>query len=232
VCRVPFDVTPAAALPPADRFLPWAADVARGVAAAWRFVPGSQEDDDLAQAAALAVCELHARFDPAQVPAGGNPVGLFRGWAHRTVLTACHREAARLKNGGTYRTRRGPAGPAVPYLAALTTPAGDPYDPPAPPPADPDDPGGLYDLTDDTRFRPWEFDPMAPTVTAAPVPELDARIATLRAEADALENARPVLAQLAGLVQTAPLLRAVILAQFADPPDRPKGKPRPKPAAA
>lgn len=224
---------PCPALPPVEAFLSWAADVARGVAAAWRLVPGSQEDDDLAQVAALAVCELYPRYRDERRPAGGDPDGLFRGWAHRSVLTACHREAERLRNAGTYHTRRGPAGPAVPYLADLTTPAGDRYDLPAPPAAHPADPDGLYDLTDDTRPRPWEHDPMTPTATPAAVPELDARIAALRAEAEALEQARPVLAQLAGLVRTAPLLRAVVLAEFADPP-KAAGKPkaRPKPAAA
>ena len=62
--------------------------------------------DDLEQTALLAMVRYAMTFDPSRVPADGDVVGAFRGYAHRELQSECRREARRLRNGGTYRTRR------------------------------------------------------------------------------------------------------------------------------
>lgn len=93
--------------------LKWARMIARGVRKAFQFIPGSQEEQDLEATAFLAIVELAKRFDPTKVPPGGDPVGAFRGWAAIEVRCRCQREARRLRNGGTYNTRREIAGRAL-----------------------------------------------------------------------------------------------------------------------
>jgi hypothetical protein len=66
----------------------------------------SQEEKDLESVAYLALVELARRFDPAKAPAGAATVDAFRGWAAVEVRCRCRREARRLRNGGTYHTRR------------------------------------------------------------------------------------------------------------------------------
>jgi hypothetical protein len=144
---------------PPDSHLDWARRVARRVARAYRLRPRSQEEWELEQAAALAVVRAAGRFDPAFCPPGGDPDGLFRGWCRRDVVQECRREAVRLRNGGSYRTRREGdhdrcvIGRPASDLARLS-PTGE-FDLPADYRADavcgadPDAPGELYDLTDD-----------------------------------------------------------------------------------
>ncbi|HEV3438070.1 MAG TPA: hypothetical protein VG122_11965 [Gemmata sp.] len=91
----------------------WARMIARGVRQAFQFVPRSQEEQDLEATAFLAIVELAQRFDPTKVPPGGDPIGAFRGWAAIDVRCRCQREARRLRNGGTYNTRREKAGKAL-----------------------------------------------------------------------------------------------------------------------
>lgn len=93
--------------------LAWAASVARGVARDFKFKRESQEEDDIKSVAALTVVRMAANFDPSRVPAGGDPGGQFRGWVHRSVQGMCKREARRLRNGGTYHTRREVTGVAL-----------------------------------------------------------------------------------------------------------------------
>ena len=84
----------------------WARAVARGIRRHYRFLSGSQEEKDLEAVAHLMLCRCAAKFDPSKVPEGGDPVGQFRGWAHPFLRGECQREARRLRNGGTYNTRR------------------------------------------------------------------------------------------------------------------------------
>jgi hypothetical protein len=84
----------------------WAKMIACGVRRSFHFKMGSQEEQDLEQTAYLAIVELVERFDPTKIPNGGDPDGAFRGWAIIEVRCRCQREARRLRNGGTYCTRR------------------------------------------------------------------------------------------------------------------------------
>jgi hypothetical protein len=86
--------------------LKWARTIARGVSLAYYFRLGSQEEQDLVATAYLAIVELAARFDATRVAAGGDPNCAFRGWATIEIRCRCNREARRLRNGGTYKTRR------------------------------------------------------------------------------------------------------------------------------
>jgi hypothetical protein len=96
-----------------DDHLKWARAIARNVRLAFHFVAGSQEEQDLEQTAYLTILELIQRFDIAKVPPGGDLNGAFRGWAAIEVQCRCRREARRLRNGGTYHTRRETAGKAL-----------------------------------------------------------------------------------------------------------------------
>ncbi len=84
----------------------WAQMIARGVRQAFHFKMGSQEEQDLEATAYLALVELMERFDPSKIPSGVDPNYSFRGWAVLEVRCRCLREAYRLRNGGTYHTRR------------------------------------------------------------------------------------------------------------------------------
>jgi hypothetical protein len=84
----------------------WARSIARRVRRAFQFAVGSQEEEDLDATAYLTIVELAGRFDASKMPAGGDLVGAFRGWAAIEVKCRCQREARRLRNGGTYHTRR------------------------------------------------------------------------------------------------------------------------------
>lgn len=94
----------------AETHVDWATGVAAAVARAFNF--RGQEREDVVSVALLTLCELVIRpagdggFDPARVPAGGDPAQAFRGWAYRWVRTACVREAERLRGGGTFNTKR------------------------------------------------------------------------------------------------------------------------------
>jgi hypothetical protein len=91
----------------------WGRMIARGVRQSFHFVKGSQEEEDLEATAFLAIVDLAQRFDSAKVPVDGDPIGAFRGWAAIEVRCRCRREARRLRNGGTYHTRREEAGKAL-----------------------------------------------------------------------------------------------------------------------
>lgn len=93
--------------------LDWAAKIARSIAHAYKFVRQSQEEDDLVSIAHLTVVQKAVTFDPEHVPEGGDTGGAFRGWLHPHIVGFCRREARRLRNGGTYYTRREVAGVAL-----------------------------------------------------------------------------------------------------------------------
>jgi len=82
----------------------WAERLAYKMAAALGVV-GSQQVDDLRAAGRAAVAALCLRFDPARNPLAAE-TNAFRGWAKKTVRSEAVREAKRLRNGGTYSTRR------------------------------------------------------------------------------------------------------------------------------
>ena len=82
----------------------WARAIARGVRHDWRFRPGSAEEEELEGAARLELCRRAAAFDPVKAPRGADPVDAFRGYAAEWIRSECQREAARQRNGGTYRT--------------------------------------------------------------------------------------------------------------------------------
>lgn len=95
---------PAAAAVDVTAHLSWAAAVARGVARAYRL--RGQEAADLEQTAHLTLVRCALAFDAGRVPEAGDAGGAFRGYCHREVQSECRREAARLRNGGTFKTRR------------------------------------------------------------------------------------------------------------------------------
>lgn len=84
----------------------WAKMIARGVREAFHFRIGSHEEQDLEATAYLAIVELAERFDSTKVHADSDAINAFRGWAAIAVRCRCQREARRLRNGGTYHTRR------------------------------------------------------------------------------------------------------------------------------
>jgi hypothetical protein len=86
--------------------LEWAENIARLIARIkpFYFAPRSQEADDLVAVAQMTLVRLAPRFDFSRLPAGGDPNGLFRGWAHQHLRKECVREAERIRNGGTYNT--------------------------------------------------------------------------------------------------------------------------------
>lgn len=102
----------AAAIDPAAHFA-WAADRAREVARRYRLGRGSQEELDLVQVACLTVVRKAGAYQPRLCPPDGDHGGLFRGWAAIDVRSECVRAARRLRNGGTYHTRRETRGVAL-----------------------------------------------------------------------------------------------------------------------
>ncbi len=105
----------------------WARRVARGVAKAFRFAPASQEEAELEGEALLAMVGRSRAY----IHRGGrDPLGAFRGYAYSYVRSQCVREARRIRNGGTYRTRREADLPPVEvsHLSVMKTPAGDPVE--------------------------------------------------------------------------------------------------------
>jgi hypothetical protein len=84
----------------------WAENIARLIARHKGFGPRSQEADDLVAVAYLTLIELSLVFDPSRVPDGGDEGGQFRGWSHPWIRNRCERETKRLRNGGTYHSRR------------------------------------------------------------------------------------------------------------------------------
>ena len=93
--------------------LEWGRAIARGVRRRFNFVKDSQEELELISTAHLAIVELARRFDPAKMHSKSDPWDAFRGWAGIEVRCRCRREARRLRNGGTYHTRREKMGEAL-----------------------------------------------------------------------------------------------------------------------
>jgi DNA-directed RNA polymerase specialized sigma24 family protein len=123
------DVTAATPITVADH-LEWARGIAAGVARGQRFT--GREADDLIQEACRTLAEKARGFRRELVPAGGDPAGAFRGWAHRAIQSECRRLGAQLRNGGTYRTRRKTSktkAVAVVQWSALATDDGTAFDP-------------------------------------------------------------------------------------------------------
>lgn len=84
--------------------LPWARGIARGVRGDYGFRRGSAEEEDLEGVALVALVELANRYDELQLPAGGNLVDAFMGYADVEIRSRCRRHAVTLRNGGTFRT--------------------------------------------------------------------------------------------------------------------------------
>src|SRR5262249_28250371 len=91
--------------------LDWAVRIARAVARRFRFAAGSQEAADVEQTACLELCAMAARFDPAQVPAGGDPERAFRGYAAPLWGGTCRGKRGRRRRGAPSRRDRTPAAP-------------------------------------------------------------------------------------------------------------------------
>lgn len=87
--------------------------IARKVRKRYRFLSDSAEQDDLESVAIVTLYTKVKDFDYSMVPAGGDVVEYFRGWMHQWILSECVREARRLRNGGTYHTRREVRGAAL-----------------------------------------------------------------------------------------------------------------------
>lgn len=103
---------PRPAIDPEDH-LGWAVAIAHDVARRYAFRPRSQEEHDLEQIACLTVCSKVLKYDPLYCPVGGDHDGAFRGWCKRDVVSETAREARRIRNGGSYRTRREVRGEAL-----------------------------------------------------------------------------------------------------------------------
>ncbi|MBA4191333.1 MAG: hypothetical protein C0467_25405 [Planctomycetaceae bacterium] len=92
--------------------LEWAQQVARRVSGRYRFEGRSQEQADLESVATLELVKRAPKFDFKRVR-GGRVVDAFRGWLEQYIVSQCRREARRLRNGGTYHTRREVEGVAL-----------------------------------------------------------------------------------------------------------------------
>ena len=84
----------------------WARAIARGVRRDYRFRTGSPEEQELESTAFLALVKKSLSFTLGRVPPHGNVHDAFRGYASQYIRKECRREAIRLRNGGTYHTRR------------------------------------------------------------------------------------------------------------------------------
>jgi hypothetical protein len=99
-------VTLGADTPDMARNIKWAKAIARGIRKHYRFLTASQEERDLEGVALQTMWKCAGKFDPSRVPEGGSFDGAFRGWCHPFIKGDVQREARRLRNGGTYHTRR------------------------------------------------------------------------------------------------------------------------------
>ena len=128
-----------------EDFIPWAENIARNVARNYGFIKRSQEEDEIISAAYLSMIENWAALRP--------ELGTdFGGYARRDVLSECQREARRLRNGGTYNTRREEPGVSLVVQVASTIENSD---------------GEPMDVVDYRAVREIEFDvkPSSSTVS-------------------------------------------------------------------
>jgi hypothetical protein len=102
----------------------WCDTVSGGIARAFGFAPDSQEGWELKLEGQMELVRRCQQFDPAAVDPGSTAFDAFRGWAHQYIRSQCQREAERLVNGGTYRTRRKTARPPPRVLRLDETAAG------------------------------------------------------------------------------------------------------------
>lgn len=94
----------------------WAREIARKVAARYRFARHSQEADDLKSVAVVELLKRAPHFIPHPGLDLTDPTAIenaFRGWMYRYIRSECAREARRMRNGGTYNTRREKIGQAL-----------------------------------------------------------------------------------------------------------------------
>jgi len=209
--------------------LAWARNHARRVARGFHLRANSTDEDDLIQAAYVRLLERAKQFDPRQ-HTHGDLNDFFQRWVRRDILTACVREAERLKNGGFYNTIQ----PALkarypvqlmslkPYMdrdeSALRYTIDDPDDFPEPP--DMSEPAGSYE-------------PHEPPSVA--IGDFDTRIHVLRAELELLEASREHVLALAALCAKSEGLTAMVVSQLqqgtAKVKERDKAKPNGKPKA-
>jgi hypothetical protein len=105
--------------------LEWGRRLAVHVANRCRF--HHQEREDVISVAYIEVIRLARRFDPARLEYG-EPGHLFRGWAKRSILSACKRAADALRCGGVSGVVRAAAGGRLVVVEPLSdqrTPGGD-----------------------------------------------------------------------------------------------------------
>lgn len=78
----------------------WARGIAHRALKKFRIPLGSEDAYDLECEALVALCAAAARFEPARVKPDSTETEAFRGWAHRGILTACCRAAAKIRRRG------------------------------------------------------------------------------------------------------------------------------------
>jgi hypothetical protein len=190
----------------------WAERVGGSIAAAYRFPPHSADREDVRAYAVLVMVQKAKDYDPARLPPGGDHAKAFRGWCHPTLKSECVREAKRLRNGGTYHTRRDESAPVV--AVTMSAIGGDLL---AMEHAETGGRPGIHyaDQVPDHRPPPEidETPTPRPPVDAA-LPAIDTRITQLRAELDAYEVARRLLAELAPVCHHWPDVRKLVLAEL------------------
>lgn len=90
------------------RELKWVYLIARNVANRY-FLRSETDLEDIVSSGTVAMLTALQVFEPPSV-LSSDISEAFKGYAHRAVLTACQREAERILNGGTYKTRRRQSG--------------------------------------------------------------------------------------------------------------------------
>lgn len=91
----------------------WAQEIGRKVRARYKFPKDSAEQEDLESVAVLELLTCAKKFDASFMTDGSNLTDAFRGWAHMCIVGQCSREARRMRNGGTYNTRKERKGEAL-----------------------------------------------------------------------------------------------------------------------
>lgn len=88
--------------------LAWAEKVGKAIAREYHFRKAGQEEDEI-----VAVAYLHAVRCADRYTGETGDVDHFRGYAYVSVVAECRREARRLRNGGTYWTRKEKRGEVI-----------------------------------------------------------------------------------------------------------------------
>jgi hypothetical protein len=112
-------------MPDITAHLGWATKLGKTVAREYHFRKGGQEEDDI-----ISVAFLHLHRCGMRYTGRSDDVDHFRGYAYPSLVAECRREARRLRNGGTYWTRKEQRGEVidVPALSDLANADGEPFD--------------------------------------------------------------------------------------------------------